>query len=305
MMSDHEDSHDPFGSDLSDTPEVAATGERAFIFIGVALIAGLALFAVFGLGNSEEEPSGDLETAAPAVEQGDNFVSATSSEAEEGETPNEPSEDVPDELAFNDPEDGTVEEAAIFEGSVEEDGLEGLPPLASLPMRGAYFRDDTLFLEGPVESQEEADEFFAAAAAVVGEENIVNNYIIRPDAPEAEDRTVQVEQAVEFESGSAVINEEYFPILELAVAVMELNPRADLVIQGHTDNVGDEADNLALSQARADSVVEYLVGRGVEADRLDPIGFGQSEPVADNSTAEGRFLNRRIEFDIVDLLSTE
>ena len=285
--------------------QVSATGERNFIYLGGALIAGLALFVVFGLGGSSTDDLDDqIETASAPATDGSVAVSPIDPSIEDSVVEDvlvEPIDDVPDELAFDDTDEPSVELAELFEGSMEEDGLEGLPPLSSLPMQGAYFREDILFLEGPVASQAEADQFFDAAAAVVGPDNVVNNYIVRPDAP-AVDGAVQVEQAVEFDSGSAVINEAYFPTLELAVAVMGLNPQAALVIEGHTDNVGSDEDNLVLSQARADAVVEYLADRGVEADRLQAVGVGEAEPVADNDTADGRFLNRRIEFDIVDLL---
>ena len=73
--------------------------------------------------------------------------------------------------------------------------------------------------------------------------------------------------------------------------------------RGHTDDVGGEAINQALSEQRAQAVVEYLVSRGVDRERLTPIGLGETEPIGDNTTEVGRQLNRRIEVDLVDLLS--
>ena len=215
-------------------------------------------------------------------------------------------------VAETDDEDGTEEEVAEEVGEaaeaeeveeVSEVDITDLPPLSELPERGAVFRPPTLFLEGPVPTQEIADQFFNAAAAVVGPDNIVNNYVVRPDAPLDIDGNVRVEQAVVFASGSAEIADDFLPTLELAVAVMGLNPQAQLVVQGHTDDVGDDAANLTLSQARADAVAAYIIGRGVDADRLEAVGFGETDPVADNTTAEGRFQNRRIEFEIIDLLT--
>jgi len=183
------------------------------------------------------------------------------------------------------------------------DPLAGLPPLSALPERGAIFRPPTLFLGGPVQTQEQADELYARASAVVGPDNVVNNYVVRPDAPEALDGNVRVEQAVLFQSASAAISDEFVPTLELGVAVMALNPQVQMVVEGHTDSVGTEANNLVLSRLRAEAVVDYLVSRGVDAGRLEAVGFGETSPVADNDTAGGRQINRRIEVELLDLLA--
>ena len=177
-----------------------------------------------------------------------------------------------------------------------------LVPLDSLPPRGAVFRPPTLFLEGPVQSEAIALQLYARAVEVLGEENVVNNYVIRPDAPEAVDGNVRVEQAVQFESGSAFILEPFTPTLNLAVAVMQLNPQVVMVIEGHTDDEGPEDVNQVLSDQRAQAVAQYLIGAGVDANRIETIGFGESVPVASNETAEGRAINRRIEVRLLDLL---
>jgi OOP family OmpA-OmpF porin len=72
-----------------------------------------------------------------------------------------------------------------------------------------------------------------------------------------------------------------------------------LDISGHTDNVGKREKNILLSTARAESVKEYLVSKGIEASRLLTRGAGPDEPVADNKTKAGQAENRRIEFKIV------
>ncbi|MFT3914442.1 MAG: OmpA family protein [Anaeromyxobacteraceae bacterium] len=71
-------------------------------------------------------------------------------------------------------------------------------------------------------------------------------------------------------------------------------------VEGHTDNVGAEATNTALSKKRAAAVVDWLVKKGgVSADRLVSTGFGPTKPIADNATEEGRSANRRVEMVIV------
>ena len=70
---------------------------------------------------------------------------------------------------------------------------------------------------------------------------------------------------------------------------------ANLVIEGHTDSQGDENLNMDLSQKRTESVVEYLIGKGVSRDRLKGVGYGEANPVASNKTTLGRAKNRRVE----------
>ncbi len=74
------------------------------------------------------------------------------------------------------------------------------------------------------------------------------------------------------------------------------NPEIELEVRGYTDNQGREAFNRTLSQNRADAVKAWLVERGIDGARLTGKGFGPDNPVADNTTAEGRAENRRIEF---------
>lgn len=79
------------------------------------------------------------------------------------------------------------------------------------------------------------------------------------------------------------------------LAVLQAQSALKLLIAGHTDSTNTDAYNLKLSQQRAEAVVAWLVKRGVVASRLTAKGFGKSQPVADNATAAGRALNRRVE----------
>lgn len=178
------------------------------------------------------------------------------------------------------------------------------PPLASLGERAAIFRPPTLFLQGPVPDQATIDALYSRAVEVLGEENVVNEYVVHPDAPPiaGDESGIRVEAAVLFQSGSAAIAPDFIPVLELAVTLFTLNPQMTAIVQGHTDAVGSAEVNQTLSESRANAVLEYLVSRGVERERLTAIGFGLERPVADNSTEQGRQLNRRIEFDLEGLL---
>ena len=81
---------------------------------------------------------------------------------------------------------------------------------------------------------------------------------------------------------------------------MEKNENLKIEIDGYTDNTGGDDYNLKLSEQRAKAVFDFLVGKGIPKNRLSYKGFGKNNPVADNATEEGRKLNRRIEFKVID-----
>lgn len=100
---------------------------------------------------------------------------------------------------------------------------------------------------------------------------------------------------VHFETNKAILLSKSFPTLDELVEVLLLKKTMNVEIAGHTDAVGDDASNLILSQKRAESVVNYLIQKGVPASQLVPKGYGESAPIADNDTLEGRKENRRTE----------
>jgi outer membrane protein OmpA-like peptidoglycan-associated protein len=99
-----------------------------------------------------------------------------------------------------------------------------------------------------------------------------------------------------FESGSYILLPTSETELRRLWMLLKNNGSISIEIRGHTDNVGAEVDNLALSEARAKSVYDYLVGRGIAPERLSYKGFGETMPVATNETETGRRENRRTEF---------
>ncbi len=105
-------------------------------------------------------------------------------------------------------------------------------------------------------------------------------------------------QGIQFETGKAVIKKASYGILDKVADVFLENPTYYAEVQGHTDNVGKPELNKKLSQARAESVRDYLIKKGVEAGRLTAMGYGDEKPIASNKTAAGRTQNRRVEFDI-------
>lgn len=112
---------------------------------------------------------------------------------------------------------------------------------------------------------------------------------------------VKMLQQVHFATGSATILADSFPMLQEVVNLLKANQTIKrMSIEGHTDNTGNAVMNKTLSQARADSVMAWLVSHGTEAARLEAHGYGQEKPIDTNATKEGRSNNRRVEFKIVD-----
>jgi outer membrane protein OmpA-like peptidoglycan-associated protein/opacity protein-like surface antigen len=106
-------------------------------------------------------------------------------------------------------------------------------------------------------------------------------------------------KGIQFDFGKATIRKESNKLLDEAVKVLTQYPELRIMISGHTDNVGETAKNIELSQQRAAAVKEYLVGKGIDTGRIETRGAGPNEPVADNATDKGRQENRRIEFKLL------
>ncbi len=116
-----------------------------------------------------------------------------------------------------------------------------------------------------------------------------------------EKERIRINDTILFELGKARIQPGSFELMDQIAQVIRDNPQIKrLRVEGHTDDVGNDVSNLRLSQARAESVVEYLVKAGVERERLDPVGFGEVRPLVPNTTTENRAANRRVEFLIVE-----
>jgi OOP family OmpA-OmpF porin len=105
---------------------------------------------------------------------------------------------------------------------------------------------------------------------------------------------------VSFKFGSSELTAQDKVYLDEMVILMETNELINIRVNGHTDNVGGEEFNMNLSRDRAKSVHDYLKSRGIAAGRLSFAYFGSTRPIADNYTEEGRAINRRVEFEIIN-----
>ena len=98
-----------------------------------------------------------------------------------------------------------------------------------------------------------------------------------------------------FDFDKAEIKPEFTAEIDAAAELLLANPDVTVRIDGHTDSIGTEEYNQGLSERRAQSVVDYLAAQGVDPTRMTPSGMGESDPIADNGTREGRARNRRVE----------
>ncbi len=168
---------------------------------------------------------------------------------------------------------------------------------------------------GSSASTADADPVAAAAGAsrpvrVVGTELAM---LLPPDAPrppaptspaaraqQASIRNFLAREVIEFEVGRDVLTPVGRRTLDQVAALIAANRDTRIVVQGHTDGVGDDVSNLELSTARALRARDYLIAQGIDARRLKAQGFGERVPLADNDTGEGRKRNRRIDFTVID-----
>jgi outer membrane protein OmpA-like peptidoglycan-associated protein len=130
-------------------------------------------------------------------------------------------------------------------------------------------------------------------------------YVIAPPPPVSSARVKVTEKKLEllekvyFDTSRTSIKKTSLPLLDEVAQVLGANPGVKkVVVEGHSDNVGASGKNQALSEGRAAAVRDYLVKKGIASDRIEAKGFGQTRPIADNKTAAGREMNRRVEFVI-------
>jgi OOP family OmpA-OmpF porin len=117
-----------------------------------------------------------------------------------------------------------------------------------------------------------------------------------PPPPPVEEKIVL--RGVNFDFDKSEIRPDAAVILDEAASQLNANSGKSVRVEGYTDSIGTDAYNQGLSERRANSVKDYLVGLGVAASRLSTMGFGESNPIASNDTQDGRALNRRVELNL-------
>ncbi len=110
-----------------------------------------------------------------------------------------------------------------------------------------------------------------------------------------------------FATGSAELSESTRALMSVAIAILTRDPTLGILIEGHTDSIGDAAFNQTLSERRAQSAADFMITAGIDAGRIVTVGYGEDRPIADNDTAAGRAQNRRVAFafgPLQDILAT-
>ena len=194
-------------------------------------------------------------------------------------------------------------------------GLE--PPVVAADAPG----DGKLYLTGTMPSQDVADMIAGIGVQVFGVENVVNDL----EVAEGIDTTFSLFRlpltfplfqpvpqwnitivddlitgnlrgGATFASGSAKLSPELEQILPIGAGILSRNPTLVMTVEGHTDSLGSDATNMALSIARAEAAANWLIAAGIAPERIFAVGLGESRPIGDNTTAAGRAKNRRVEF---------
>ncbi len=271
------------GGDGADTKRKLGAGVAATV-----VVLAIGGYAMASPSDSSDADAPDVLAATPTTE-----VVATT------ETPAPSTTETPDVVELPVPSTPAPPTTEVVATTVAP------APAASQPERGAIYKDGRLILQGAVPNREVADAFIAKAAEVIGPDNVVDNYVIDPDAEIPTDGRVVVDDPVLFATGSTEVSPEFYGLLDLGVAVMSLNPQVVMIVEGHTDEVGSSEANQRLSEERARSVVAYITDKGIDPTKFEIVGKGETDPVAPNDTPEGRQQNRRIEVQLINLLTTE
>lgn len=154
-------------------------------------------------------------------------------------------------------------------------------------------------LQGEVGNEAQRQQLASRMSTALNRTWTVHNGLRVGDSKQAVLDQALANRTIEFQSGSANLTTQGIAVLEQMAAAMREIGSARVRISGHTDNVGARAANIALSQARAEAVRRYLQSTGIEAARMSVQGLGPDQPLADNSSADGRARNRRIEFTVL------
>ena len=191
------------------------------------------------------------------------------------------------------------------------------PPSINAKVEG----DGVITMTGTVPTQAVYEFAYGLAVQAYGAENVVNDIEIDPGvdttfslfrlplvfpafAPFPEwdvqiyDNVIsgQLLNGASFPSGSATLTPQLEQLMPVGVGILTRNPTLVITVEGHTDSVGSAESNQALSEARAQAAKDWFVAAGIAPERIFNVGYGESRPIGDNETPEGRAMNRRIEF---------
>jgi len=177
-----------------------------------------------------------------------------------------------------------INSGKTFSGGTGDDGIFRM----ELPVGETYLVK--------IKSIGDAQEYTQFEIPLLGENEMYTEYelLLKFELPK-----LFVLDNVHFDSGKATLRKESYTELNELVELMTLKENLKVEIAGHTDNVGDDDSNLALSKARADAVRNYVINKGISEERITAKGYGENYPVDTNDTPQGRQKNRRTEVRIL------
>lgn len=290
------------------------------ILLGVAFLiaAGAVGYLLASSQDSDETAATAGATDDAAADEADPAGATATDDAEadadDGATATDDGTDAEatgDDGAASESSEGTADDAGTTSETVTvevdgEDDAEAEGDGADIGNDGgrqAFFRGGVVYLTGAVPSEEVADLIVEKASAVVGPDNVVNEYVIDPTVTinPGDSAPLYVEDVILFEFNSVEIAQPFLPILDLGVLLLSQNPQASVTVVTRTDAVGSEEVNLEVAAARAQAVINYWVGKGVNPDQIiaDPRG---EEGTSEDDDAETAATQRRAEFIITGLL---
>jgi outer membrane protein OmpA-like peptidoglycan-associated protein len=177
-----------------------------------------------------------------------------------------------------------------------------------IPSNGLNIDGRDITLTGDEGTAAVSDNAVKLVAAVWGVRSVRTEILRKPEPPKAVVTAAQADEAaksitgilklknVEFYTNTDRLTPDGQSTLDQVAGVLSRYGAMPVEIAGHTDSMGTPEMNLRLSRARAASVKQYLIGKGIAAANLTDVGFGQAQPIASNQTAAGRQANRRVEF---------
>jgi outer membrane protein OmpA-like peptidoglycan-associated protein len=152
-----------------------------------------------------------------------------------------------------------------------------------------------LKLSGAAADSGARDALSASYTQAAGSGAEISNQLAVPSAASELKQLLEL-KPIEFVSGQSIFTENGKAVADEVAAVLARDTTSQFEVAGHTDSLGERTQNLALSQARAEALIQYLQEKGLDVARFTARGYGPDKPVADNATREGRQRNRRIEF---------
>ena len=125
-----------------------------------------------------------------------------------------------------------------------------------------------------------------------------NTLVDNRGCPEVQERLIRL-QGVNFDFDQSNLDDGTIVILNQGAEILRNNARVRVEVQGHTDDIGSDQYNQALSEQRAQAVVDYMINAGIATNRMEPRGYGETQPIVANDSNANRSLNRRVDFVVI------